>query len=269
MATPTEAPPRPAPELLAAVETARSVAAEEAAERGYDAAVVGAYVETIPEDASSVTYRFAADVPGYRGWCWEVTLAAVGDGYPVTVSEALLRPGHEALVANDWVPWERRVRPGDLGIGDIFLTESDDLRLAPGYLQSDDAVVEETAQEVGLGRARVLSRVGRLEAAARWRSGEFGPRSDMARSTRERCGTCGFYQPLAGSLQAAFGACCNEIAPADGRVVNVEYGCGAHSEIRVDQGASVPVAELVYDDSLLDVTPLPAEAADAGDQIPR
>lgn len=258
----TEAPPRPAPELVDAVERARAVAAEEAAERGYAAAaVVGAHVETITDDEYAVSHRFAADVPGYRGWYWEVTLSSAGEGFPVTVSEAMLRPGPDALVAREWVPWERRVRPGDLGIGDIFPTDEDDLRLAPGYLQSDDPVVEEVARDVGLGRARVLSRLGRLEAAERWQSGEFGPRADMARSVKEACGTCGFYQPLAGSLSAAFGVCCNEIAPADGRVVNVEYGCGAHSEIRVAQGASIPVAELVYDDSLLDFEPAASEGS--------
>ncbi|MGH3951731.1 MAG: DUF3027 domain-containing protein, partial [Pseudonocardiaceae bacterium] len=62
----------------------------------------------------------------------------------------------------------------------------------------------------------------------------------------------GFYLPLAGSLKAAFGVCGNDIAPAEGHVVHVEYGCGAHSEIVVEQGGSVPVADLVYDDSLLD-----------------
>jgi hypothetical protein len=44
--------------------------------------------------------------------------------------------------------------------------------------------------------------------------------------------------------------------------VNVEYGCGAHSEIEVETTSSVPVAELVYDDSLLDMEPL-SEPADS------
>lgn len=249
----TVAPPGPAQELLDAVETARAAAREEAIERGYSEAAVGEHVDSMPEDAAAVTHVFTAFVPGYRGWRWEVTVASAGENFPVTVSEVVLRPGPDALVAKEWVPWEHRVRPGDLGIGDIFPTDPDDVRLEPGYLQSDDPAIEAVAHDLGLGKPRVLSRTGRLEAAARWRSGEFGPRSDMARSVREPCGTCGFYQPLAGSLSAAFGVCCNEIAPADGHVVNVEYGCGAHSEIQVDQGASVPVAELVYDDSLLEI----------------
>jgi hypothetical protein len=75
----------------------------------------------------------------------------------------------------------------------------------------------------------------------------------MARSAPFSCGTCGFYVPLAGSLRGAFGVCTNDISPADARVVNVEYGCGAHSEVEVEVSSSVPVAELVYDDSLIEV----------------
>src|SRR5699024_4292850 len=48
-------------------------------------------------------------------------------------------------------------------------------------------------------------------------------------------------------------------APADGRVVHVEYGCGAHSEAEVDTSSSVPVAEVVYDDTTLDFEPRDAE----------
>ncbi|WP_342664920.1 DUF3027 domain-containing protein [Thermocrispum municipale] len=268
MTTATEAPPRPAPELLDAVETARAVALEEAEERGYDASAVGDYVDQVIEDHAAVTYRFDAHVPGYRGWFWEITLASAGEGLPVTVSEAVLRPGPDALVAKPWVPWERRVRPGDLGIGDLLPADPNDERLVPGYLHHPDPAFEEVAREVGLGRQRVLSYEGRMQAAARWRSGEFGPRSDMARSVRESCGTCGFYYPLSGALRAAFGVCCNEYSPADGHVVHVEYGCGAHSEIKVQRGSRVPVAELVYDDSQLDVVPM-TTGADDGGQSPR
>jgi DUF3027 family protein len=237
--------------LAGAVELAREAAVDEAG-----AEQVGAHVGVDPEDAVSVSHLFEAKMPGYRGWHWSVTVATAGAGEPVTVSEVVLTPGPDALVAPKWVPWERRVRAGDLGVGDIFPTEEDDPRLVPAYLASDDPAVEEVAREAGLGRVHVLSRYGRQEAAARWRAGEFGPRSDMARSAPGTCGTCGFYLALGGSLRAAFGVCGNEISPADGHVVNVEYGCGAHSEVEVEVTSSVPVAELVYDDSLLDMEPL-------------
>ncbi|HKS45193.1 MAG TPA: DUF3027 domain-containing protein [Amycolatopsis sp.] len=245
--------------LVDAVEFAREAAVAEAG-----AEQVGPHAGVRHEDAVAVSHLFEAWVPGYRGWHWSVTVATCGLGMPVTVSEVVLTPGPEALVAPKWVPWERRVRAGDLGVGDILPTDGDDPRLVPAYLASDDSAVEAVAHEAGLGRVHVLSRFGRQEVASRWRNGEFGPRSDMARSAPGSCGTCGFYLPLAGSLRAAFGVCGNEISPADGHVVNAEYGCGAHSEVEVELTSSVPVAELVYDDSLLDMEPL-ADAVHADD----
>jgi hypothetical protein len=243
--------------LVEAVELAREAAVAET-----DADQVGAHVDVKIEDAVSATHLFAAHVPGYRGWCWSVTVATAGEDYPVTISEVVLVPSGEALVAPAWVPWERRVRAGDLGVGDLFPADKDDPRLVPAYLVSDDPAVEEVAHEAGLGRVQVLSRHGREEAATRWRGGEFGPRSDMARSAPFSCGTCAFFLPLAGSLRAGFGVCGNEISPADGHVVSVEYGCGAHSEVEVEVTSSVPVAELVYDDSELDDGPAADEAGE-------
>jgi hypothetical protein len=234
--------------LVDAVELARAAAAEEA-----EVERVGAYVGVEAEDAVAVSHLFEAGVPGYRGWRWSVTVATADEEAPVTVSEVVLIPGPDALIAPAWVPWERRVQAGDLGVGDIFPTDKDDPRLAPAYLASDDPAVEEVAIEAGLGRIQVLSRFGREEAAARWQGGEYGPRSDMARSAPFSCGTCGFFVPLAGSMRGAFGVCTNDISPADGHAVNVEYGCGAHSEIEVEVTSSIPVAELVYDDSLIDL----------------
>ncbi|WP_181772003.1 DUF3027 domain-containing protein [Amycolatopsis pittospori] len=243
--------------LAEAVELARdAVLADAGAEQ------VGAHVGVEREDAVSASHLFEATVSGYRGWRWSVTVALAGEEEPITISEVVLIPGPEARVAPAWVPWDRRVQAGDLGVGDIFPVEKDDPRLAPAYLASDDPAVEAVAKEAGLGRVHVLSRHGRLDAAARWHGGEFGPRSDMARSAPDVCGGCGFFVPLAGSLSAAFGACTNDISPADGHVVDVEYGCGAHSEIEVEVTSSVPVAELVYDDSLLDYEAAP-EAAEA------
>ncbi len=243
--------------LLDAVEPAREAAVQDAGVGN-----VGEYVGSVNEDAFAVTHLFDSTLPGYRGWRWSVTVATADDEAPVTVSEVVLTPGPDAIVAPRWVPWARRVRPGDLGVGDIFPTQPDDPRLAPTYATLDDPEAEEATREIGLGRVRVMSRQGRKEAATRWHRSEFGPRSDMARSAPATCGTCGFYLQLAGSLRTAFGVCGNEISPADGHVVHAEFGCGAHSEVEVETSPSVPVAELVYDDSLLDVEP-PAEPAAA------
>jgi hypothetical protein len=233
-------------QLTEAVEVARAAAVEEAGEHE-----VGEYVGAEAEDEASVTHLFDADRPGYRGWRWAVTVAGADLETEVTVSEVVLLPGPDALVAPEWIPWQQRVQAGDLGVGDLMPTAPDDPRLVPGFLASDDPVVEELAMDAGLGRPRVMSRPARLDAAARWQAGEFGPRSDMARGAPGHCGTCGFYLPLDGSLRAAFGVCGNEIAPADGHLVHTEYGCGAHSEAEVEQVSPVLVADLIYDDNAL------------------
>lgn len=55
-----------------------------------------------------LTLFFAADVSGYPGWRWAVTLARVPQGEP-TVSETELVPGDGALLAPEWVPWSVRL----------------------------------------------------------------------------------------------------------------------------------------------------------------
>ncbi|MFN2496378.1 MAG: DUF3027 domain-containing protein [Pseudonocardiaceae bacterium] len=240
----------PLPDLAAAVDLARQAAQDEAGESW-----VGSYAGVQPEEGGAATHLFDADLPGYRGWRWAVTVASAGPPASVTVSEVVLLPGPDALIAPPWVPWTQRVRAGDLGVGDLLPTDADDPRLVPGYLVDDDPPVERLSPELGLGRARVLSRAARLELLHRWRDGAHGPDSEMARSAPERCVICGFYLPLGGVLGTALGVCGNELAPADGQVVHAEFGCGAHSEVQVDAGFSIPVAELVYDDGELELVP--------------
>jgi hypothetical protein len=246
----------PDPELAAAVEVARAAAIEEAGGEP-----IGAHVGVEREDGGAATHLFETNLPGYRGWRWAVTVANAGAGEAVTVSEVVLLPGPDALIAPSWVPWQNRVQAGDLGVGDLLPTDPGDIRLVQAYQSADDDdAVAEVATDIGLGRVRVMSRTGRDDAADRWHDGDFGPESDMARSAPDHCGTCGFYLSVAGSMRAAFGVCGNEFAPADGRVVHVEYGCGAHSEVELDTSFPVPVSELVYDDTTLDVEhPEPAE----------
>ncbi|MFC4947416.1 DUF3027 domain-containing protein [Pseudonocardia sp. GCM10023141] len=239
--------------LVDAVAEARAAAVAEAtADLGADiaATAVGEHQAAVAEAPDAVTHYFTAEQGGYRGWRWSVTLATAGDDAPITVSEVELLPGPQALVAPTWVPWHERIRPGDLGIGDLLPPPDDDERLVPSYVASDDPAIEEVAVEIGLGRTRVLSRPGREFAAQRWHDGPHGPGSDMARAAPAHCGTCGFFLPLAGSLRSAFGVCGNEYAPADGAVVEVGFGCGAHSDVQVEQVSPVAVAELVYDDGV-------------------
>lgn len=244
--------------LTAAEEVARAAIAEHS---GADA--VGDYLGVSVEDQAAATHRFLAQLPGYQGWQWAVVVAAHPGAERVTVSEVVLVPGPTALLAPEWVPWEQRVRPGDLGPGDLLATPDDDPRLVPGYTTSGDAAVDDVAAEVGLGRKRVLSQWGRAKAAQRWHDGSHGPAAAMARSTKRVCRTCGFYLPLAGSLGVMFGVCANEMS-ADGHVVDREYGCGAHSDTPMPAGSGSPLYE-PYDDGVLEVQEaVPAEDGEQG-----
>jgi hypothetical protein len=232
----------------AALDLARAAAVQEAGAEG----AVGAALDAVADDAVAVTARFAATDRGYRGWFWSVTLAVLDAEHP-TVSEVVLLPGPDALVAPPWIPWEQRIRSGDLGVGDLLPSAPDDPRLVPGYLQSSDPAVEEVALEVGLGRMRVMSRDGLLDVAERWHEGPFGPDDDMATHAPAHCLTCGFFLPLAGSLGPLFGACGNEYSPADGRVVDAGYGCGAHSEALTGMSLGPVIGETVVDELRLEV----------------
>ncbi len=228
--------------LAAAVELARAAAVE----LGGD--TVGAHLGVHSDGDRIATHAFEATVPGYRGWFWAVTVARAPRAKFATVDEVVLLPGAGALLAPAWVPWHQRLRPGDLGPGDVLAGDPEDPRLVPAYTLSGDPAVEAVAFELGLGRQRVLSLEGRLDAAERWQESDAGPEAAMARQAPAHCGTCGFYLPLAGSLQAAFGVCGNEVTASDGRVVSVEYGCGAHSEAVVDTPSLAEPSGAVYDD---------------------
>lgn len=212
---------------------------------------VGDHLGALAEGDRVVTHLFECTLSGYRGWRWAVTVARAPRSKQVTVSETVLLPGDEALLAPSWVPWNERLKPGDLGIGDVLPTPSDDERLAPGYLLSDDPAVEEASWELGLGRQRVMSRHGRADTAERWYESEHGPAApiSVAAPPAARCGMCAFYLPLAGSLRLLFGVCGNLFAPDDGSVVTADHGCGAHSEVLIDATEAIDELPTVYDDS--------------------
>ncbi len=224
---------------------------------------VGEHLGVTAEDEYAATHHFAATLPGYRGWQWAVVVAAPLEAEYATVSESALLPGPDALVAPDFVPWDQRVRPGDLAPGDLLAPPADDPRLVPGYLITGDPVVDEVTEEIGLGRPQVLSREGREEAAIRWYT-EYGPDTDMARSAPSTCGVCGFFVPLAGAFRAAFGVCANAMG-ADGHVVHTEYGCGAHSDTVLPTGTGSPLYE-AYDDAAIELIP-PTDLHRASEEV--
>jgi hypothetical protein len=274
-----------------AVDLARK-AAEEAAAPG----VVGEHVSLVSEGDRVVTHFFECQEAGYRGWRWAVTVTRASRAKNVTLDETVLLPGPDALLAPEWVPWSERLRPGDMGPGDLLPTEAEDLRLEPGYsgedepppnsvlaehppthdlvelVEAEDAeltdrrpAIEATtdngrgriaalAEELGMRRARVLSRYGLHAAADRWEE-SYGAKTPMAQAAPASCESCGFLVPIAGSLRQAFGICANEFSPADGRVVSLAYGCGGHSEAAVMPKPPTPPPP-VFDSMAADEFPL-------------
>lgn len=275
--------------------------ARAAAELDAGPGLVGAHVGTGVEADRVVTHLFECLSPAYVGWRWAVTVNRAARSKVVTVSESVLLPGPDSLLAPDWVPWTERVRPGDLKPGDLMPARSDDERLVPyvaiagdaGLLDWDDsdawslgaaqagrdrgepeAAPPDGAQATPQPRtaapgrsrrsgrtrsrplpavrpARVLSAIGRDEAALRWYIGEAGPASPLALAAPAPCQTCGFMIRLNGPLGRLFGVCANEFAPDDGKVVSADHGCGAHSDGELTgeegTGAEPTVDELGYD----------------------
>lgn len=248
----------PLDELAAgAVEAAHAALIDEVG-----AAVVGQPLGVVAEGEGVVSHYFECMQAGYPGWHWTVTIAHAPGTDAVTVDEIVLLPGERAILAPAWVPWRERIKPGDLSPGDILPTDEDDPRLVPGYFSGDDETttrseMKAVSDEVGLGRGRVLSPEGRDVAAQRWYDGDFGPGSPLAQSAAHSCATCGFMIRLAGPLSELFAVCANEYANADGRVVALTHGCGAHSEAQLRKKqlpAPVPDHRLdtISDDAELD-----------------
>jgi hypothetical protein len=218
-----------------------------------DKSHIGSHVETLPTSEHTAVVTFVSTMPGYKNWKWLVMLSWL-DASNLTIDEVAMVPSDDALIAPAWVPWSQRVEAGDLGIGDELPYKANDPALTPGYVEANVDVLDDQDTlrpfwwSLGLGRERVLSPTGRELAATRWSDGEYSGGAIMAKVAQGKCITCGFFNPLAGSLGSAFGACTSAVSPADGKVVAANFGCGAHSETDVSE-VSVPSLDLVYDDT--------------------
>lgn len=234
--------------------------ARQAAEAVAGADAVGDFAGAVDESGPDVAgelsaYHFTCLQPGYTGWYWSVSVSA-----GPTINDVVLLPGEHAIVAPGWTPYRERIRPGDLSPGDVLPPEADDIRLVPSWSAGDslDTVDRYFAREVGLGREWVLSIAGRALAADRWMDGETGPSAPIAQQAPAPCATCGFLISLAGPLSDSFGVCANGMANADGRVVALSHGCGAHSQAKLSRSAAPqvlppPVFDTLTVDEIVDL----------------
>jgi hypothetical protein len=242
-------------------------------EAGVNADAIGGHLGVEAVGDRVVTHFFECADRAYTGWRWAVTVTRVPRSKAVTVDESVLLPGQDALLAPAWVPWQDRLRPGDVWIGDLLPASPDDERLVAFVaLEGDDAVTgwfeartdtenedagPRIAEELpALDRSRVLSAYGRDDTAERWYESDHGPRTPLSHAAPATCVSCGFFVPLSGGLGRLFGACGNAFAPDDGRVVSSDHGCGAHSEA-VLTGSSVRANAPVIDEFGYDLVDLP------------
>ena len=102
--------------------------AEKAAKESAPVGGVGKFLGTVDEEANVVSYRFQANMKQYLGWEWNVVVFQAKKADP-TISEVVLLPGKESIVAPDWVPWsERRAElekseTKDLAVSDLEVSE--------------------------------------------------------------------------------------------------------------------------------------------------
>ena len=199
--------PEPDEICAEAVDLARAAVVELAG-----ASHVGDHVGADADADRVVTHLFDCLDPAYRGWRWAVTLTRASRAKTATVAESVLLPGPESILSPEWVPWRERLRPGDLGVGDILPTAADDERLVPvAFLAGDDgvedigelaAIVASLAEPLA-GNPAVAAElvppqapgavpVGRDETGMRWYASEHGPQEPArARGARESARAAG------------------------------------------------------------------------------
>jgi hypothetical protein len=87
---------------------AHQALAEKAAKETAPANGVGKFLGTTSEDKDTTSYRFESKLTGYVGWEWNVVIFQGRKADAATVSEVVLLPGKESIVAPSWVPWSDR-----------------------------------------------------------------------------------------------------------------------------------------------------------------
>ena len=94
--------------LAAAVDVAREAVATIA-----NPGEVGAHIGAKSEGDRVVTHLFESKLAGYGGWQWYAVITRNSRSKIVTVSELGLLPSEDSILAPEWVPWAKRVRPED------------------------------------------------------------------------------------------------------------------------------------------------------------
>jgi len=113
------------------------------------AETIGDLLDRTTEDEGVTTLSFAANLAGYPGWHWSVSVAELPGEEP-TVLEAELMPGDGALLAPEWVPRAERLEDYRLAqaaaaaeLGDAAEADSDDDTSDDDDADDDDSDFDE------------------------------------------------------------------------------------------------------------------------------
>lgn len=83
-------------------------------------AEIGNYIGNELTDEFVVNHYYDCLKKGYKGWKWAVTVACVEGQSKPTICEIDLLPGENALLAPEWVPWEKRLLASDFAPGEYI-----------------------------------------------------------------------------------------------------------------------------------------------------
>ena len=140
---------------------------------------VGDFVTSYDLEDHVTDFRFAANIRGYEGWQWSVTLYHDTEVGTWTVNESSLVPTDDALMPPAWVPWKDRLEPTDLAPTDSIGTDPDDPRLEGGFRKAEP--VQAAAAASASARGDVSTNVDEVATGAE--SGNVDGPSDANAST--------------------------------------------------------------------------------------
>ena len=193
---------------------------------------VGEVVDAIELGDNVTDFRLAANVRGYEGWQWSVTLYHDTEVGTWTVNESSLVPTDDALMPPAWVPWKDRLEPTDLAPTDSIGTDPDDPRLEGGFRKTEP--VQAAAAASASARGDVSTNADEVATGAE--SGNADGSSDAGMSTDVDNATNV-------DMQADDGGSTNVDKAADGgKSTNVDSATNVDDATNVDNAAKAIAA---------------------------
>jgi hypothetical protein len=108
---------------------------------------VGNFIEVFEEEGGVATFIFENNQKGYVGWRWSATVYQGNKSDAATISEIVLLPGPDSLVAPDWVPWSERLADYKALQIELEKQAALDAEEAEDSEDSDDDLDEDSADE--------------------------------------------------------------------------------------------------------------------------